>query len=183
MALREELEQAAAAAARHAADGESVTAVLAAEPVGGGRIYICAFESGESRSWLALGVDGEPVDDRAAVREAASLAALCEVAGDTAGGGHLDDLRSQLAALRITENPPGIDEAERAAIELERIVGTPPRVATMKWLDGVGAAARTLERMLGDDGRSPFAEAMKSAMGAVDALTAEVEAAYKTELR
>lgn len=183
MALREELERVAALAAAHADDGERVAGVLAAD-VGGRRVYLCAYALEERAPvWLALDEDGTPIADRALVRDAASLAALCEVAGDTAGGGHLDELRSQLAALRITERPEGIEEAEKAAAELERVVGTPPRVATTEWLDAVGAAARRLEHTLGDDARSPFAEAMKSAMGAVDALTAEVEAAYKKELR
>jgi hypothetical protein len=183
MALREELEQVAERAAAHADAGERVAGVLAAE-VGGRRVYLCAYaENDGPPAWLALDDAGEPVTDRTLVRDAASLAGLCEVAGDTAGGGDLDELRSQLAALRITERPEGIEEAEEAAAELERVVGAPPRVATTEWLDAVGAAARRLEQALSDDARSPFAEAMKSAIGAVDALTAEVESAYKFELR
>lgn len=184
MGLREELERVAATAAAHAADGERVAGVLAAEPVSGRRVYLCVYERGDDEhAWLAFDGEGAPLGDLALVREAASLAALCEVAGDTAGGGRLDELRSRLAALRITENPEGIEEAEEAAIELDRIVGTVPRVATASWLDEVGAATRRLERALGDDSRSPFGEAMKQAIGAVDALTAEVEASYKSELR
>jgi len=181
--LREELERIALAASEHAVAGERVSGVLAAEIAPGRLVYLCAFERGEGEhAWLALDDDGAVVRERALVRDAASLAALCEIAGDTAGGGRLDELRSQLAALRITESPDGIEEAERAAAELERIVGTPPRIASTAWLDEVGIAARELERTLGDDSRSPFGEAMKSATGAVDALTAEVESAYKTEL-
>jgi len=183
VALREELERVAAIAAAHADGGERVAGVLAAE-LGGRRVYLCAFARDDRDPvWLALDEAGDPVRDRTLVRDAASLAALCEVAGDTAGGGHLDELRSQLAALRITEGPIGIEEAEEAAAELERIVGTAPRLASTAWLDAVGAAARRLEQALSDDPRSPFADAMKSAIGAVDALTAEVESAYKVELR
>lgn len=183
MSLREELERVAELAAAHADPGERVAGVLAAE-LGGRRVYLCAFAVDEGApAWLALDDERSPVTDRALVRDAASLAGLCEVAGDTAGGGHLDELRSQLAALRITERPEGIEEAEEAAAELERVVGTPPRLASTSWLDAVGVAARRLEQALGDDPRSPFADAMKSAMGAVDALTAEVESSYKRELR
>ena len=84
--------------------------------------------------------------------------------------------------LRLTENLTGIDEAEEAALELERVVGIPPRVATPAYLDDVGAATRRLELALGDAGGSPFAEAMKHAMAAVDELTQEVERAYKRPL-
>jgi hypothetical protein len=116
------------------------------------------------------------------VREAISLAALCEVAVDTAGGGDVAELRSQLAALRLIEGPPGIDEAEEAALELERTLGTPPRLATPVWLDELGAATRRLERALGEAARSPFSDAMQHAMGAVDALADEVEERYKLPL-
>ena len=174
----------AAVAAGHADAGERVAGILAAEPVSGAVVYLCAFDRGGERpAWLALDAGGEPIADRGLVREAASLAALCEVAGDTAGGGDLEELRSQLAALRITENPEGIAEAEQAAAELERVVGAPPRIASTAWLDEVGAAARKLEQALGDEGRSPFTDAMQAAIGAVDALTVEVESAYKIELR
>jgi hypothetical protein len=184
MTLRDELRRVAELAAGHAGDGEEVAAVLATEPMRDLRVYLCAFaRDGGEPTWLALDADGAAIDDRALVREASSLAAVCEVAGDSAGGGHLDELRSRLAALRVTENPDGIDEAEEAAAELERLVGAPPRVATAAWLDDVGRAARRLEQALGDYGRSPFAEAMQAALPAVEALTQEVEAAYKKELR
>jgi len=99
-----------------------------------------------------------------------------------AAGGDLDDLRSQLVALRVTENPPGIDEAETAVAVLQDTIGAPPRVASPEHLDAVGAATRNLERALGDTSASPFAEAMKRSTVAVDALTQEVETAYKVPL-
>ena len=55
---------------------------------------------------------------------------MCELAGDLAGGGDLEQLRSQLAQVRMVEQPPGIEEAEEAALALERMIGAPPRVAT-----------------------------------------------------
>jgi hypothetical protein len=182
MDLRAELERIAAIAAGHAAAGESVEAVLAAEPLAGDRCYVCAFASRTGREWLVLDESGDPVTRRADVREAISLAALCEVAVDTAGGGDVAELRSQLAALRLIEGPPGIDEAEEAALELERTLGTPPRLATPVWLDELGAATRRLERALGEAARSPFSDAMQHAMGAVDALADEVEERYKLPL-
>ena len=94
----------------------------------------------------------------------------------------LEELRAQLASLRLTENPPGIDEAEEAALALERTLGTPPRLATPTYLDAVGLAARRLEQALGENGSSPFATAMKQGLVAIDELTAEVEGRYKLEL-
>ena len=55
-------------------------------------------------------------------------------------GGDLDELRSQLVALRLTEAPAGIEEAEEAALELQRTIGAPPQLATPARLDEIGAA-------------------------------------------
>jgi hypothetical protein len=125
--------------------------------------------------------DGRPVEDRGSVRDAVSITAMCEAAEESAGGGDLEDLRTQLVTLRLTENPPGIDEAEDAALALESTLARPPRVASAAYLDAVGAATRRLERALGDDA-SPFANAMQTATAAVAALTDEVEASYKRPL-
>ena len=138
MALREELERIAAAAAAH---GE-VAGVLAAEPARGRRLYLVALGAGEERRWIVLDEDARPVDRRDDVRDTASIVAMCELAGDLAGGGDLESLRSQLARVRMVEQPPGIEEAEEAALALERVIGAPPRVATPAYLDEVGAATR-----------------------------------------
>lgn len=177
-----ELERIAAAAGRFAAPGEQLSGLLATEPVPGVRVYLCAFESGDGRAWLALDEAGEPIDSRSLVRDAASIAALVELAADVAGGGQLEELRSQLVSLRLRENPPGIDEAEEAALALERVVGAPPRLATPALLDEIGVASRKLEVALGTGGGSPFAEALKAATATVDALVAEIEAQYKAPL-
>ncbi len=157
--------------------------MLAAEPASGERLYVCAFERGEERSWLVVDAEGAPVEDRARMREAVSIAAVCELAEETAAGGNLDELRAQLLTLRLTENPEGIEEAEEAALELESTLSPSPRVASPAYLDRVGNATMKLERALGDARASPFAEAMKAGMGAVEELSAEVERQYKFELR
>jgi hypothetical protein len=182
MELREELEAIAERAAEYAGEDEELAAVLAAEsPVG--RVYLCAYRNdADETTWLLFDESGAPVSDRAAVRDAASLVALSEVAEDSAGGGELDELRSRLVGLRLTENPPGLDEAIAAVDELEQTIGTPPRVASTEQLERVGAAVRKLEAALGSGPGSPFAAAMKSAAGAVQELTADVEANYKTPL-
>jgi hypothetical protein len=148
-----------------------------AEP--GERQYLCAYTRGEERSWLVLDGAGEPVTDRAAVRRAASIAGLCELAEESAGGGELDALRERLVALRLTENPIGIEKAEEAALALQQTIGSPPRLAEPAYLDRVGAATRRLEQALGNPGGSPFAEAMKAGMDSVDEFAREVEKHYK----
>jgi hypothetical protein len=176
-----ELERIAGFAAAFAGDRERLAGVLPAEPEPGVRVYLCAFERDGARAWLALDASGSPIDDRARLREAVSIAAMCELADESAGGGDLSELRARLLSLRLTENPSGIDEAEEAALALEAVVGAPPRVASPQHLDAVGTATRRLERALGE-GSSPFAEAMRHALGPVEELTREVEARYKRPL-
>jgi hypothetical protein len=160
-------------------------AVLAAEPRRGERVYVCSFEEADGgRTWLAVDAAGEPVTDRQRLREAVSIVALCELAEETAVGGDLDELRSQLAALRITESPPGIEQAEEAALELQRILGSPPMLATPQRLDEIGAATRRLEVALGGPTQgSPFAGAMKASAGVVELLYGDVERSYRVALR
>jgi hypothetical protein len=178
MALAEELDRAAAAAAPRGA----VTGVLAAEPGGGRRLYLVALAEGEGTRWLVLDAEGRALDRREEVRSAASIIALCELAADVAGGGDLAALRQELARLRIVERPDGIEEAEEAATELERAIGEPPRVASPDYLDGVGAATAALEAALGDLG-SPFAAALRAGSGAVDEFVRDVERGYALPLR
>jgi hypothetical protein len=86
-------------------------------------------------------------------------------------------------ALRLTERPIGVEEAEDAVRALQQVLGTAPRVATAAFLDDVGAAARRLEEALGESGGgSPFAELMKQAAPSVDEFTKDVEAAYRRPL-
>jgi hypothetical protein len=183
VALTEDLSRIAAAAAAYAERGEEIAGVVPAEPAAGERLYLCAFraETGET-TWLALDERSEPVADRAVIRDAVSIAAMCELAEEVAAGGDLDDLHSQLVALRVTENPPGIDEAEDAVLALQNAIGAPPRVASPQHLDAVGTATRKLERTLGDASASPFAEAMKQGIGSVEQLAKDVEANYKRTL-
>ena len=175
MALADDLERIAAAAARHG----TVTGVLAAEPGGARRFYVVAFEDG---GWLVLDAEGSPVVTRADVRDAASIVAMCELAGDLAGGGDLEALRAQLAQVKMVEQPPGIEEAEDAALALERAVGAPPRLATPAYLDQVGAATMALERALGETS-SPFSAAIRSTTPAVQEFVADVERRYKRDLQ
>jgi hypothetical protein len=182
VALTDDLEGIAPRAGKLAEAGEALTGILATEPAAGSRVYLCSFERNGDRSWIALDPTGAPIGERSLVREAASVAAMCEVAAEAAGGGDLEGLRQELVALRLRENPPGIDGAEEAALRLERVIGAPPRLATPRYLDDVGSAARELERALGDDGPSPFAEAMRQGIVVVEALADDVETNYRGAL-
>ena len=181
MTVAEDVGRIAAAAAGFADAGEAVAGVLATETLGR-RVYLCAFESAEGHSWLALDDDAQPLNERRLVREAASLAALCEVAEESAGGGDIQDLRSRLAELRANDNPEGIEEAEAAAASLAETLQPEPRLASSAYLDAIGSASRRLELALGESGTSPFASAMQSAMAAVEELSNDVERNYKLQL-
>ncbi len=183
MALDAELEHIASLAATFAAPGERLAGILAAEPLRRGRVFLCAYETEEAPpAWLALDGDGAPIANLAVVREAAKLAALCEVAEESAGGGDLPELRRRLREIRETEAPEGIEAAEEAAAALADTLEEGPRLATTDYLDRLGAAARRLEQALGDDAGSPFAAAMQQALPAVDDVAAEVERRYKGPL-
>ena len=87
-----------------------------------------------------------------------------ELAEESAGGGKLEELRQQLVALRVTEAPEGIEEAEEAALALEQTIRAAPRLASPVYLDAVGLAARGSSRRSasmalavrrGDEARAP----------------------------
>jgi len=181
VALSEDVDRIAAIAAAFAAPGEALAGVVAAEPLGR-RLYLCAFDSPEGQTWLALDDVGEPISDLRLVREAASLAAMCEIAEESAGGGDLPALRDRLRELRETENPAGIEDAEEAAAALAATIEPEPRLARHEYLDALGAASRRLEQSFGPDAGSPFAAALHSAAPAIEELTQDVERNYKAEL-
>jgi hypothetical protein len=85
VALAEDLAQIAAAAEKRAEPGETLAAVLVSEAAAGERTYVCAYESGRGRAWIALDANGAPITVRTRVRDAVSIAALCELAEDGSG--------------------------------------------------------------------------------------------------
>jgi hypothetical protein len=182
VALSDDLERIAGVAATFAGPGERVAGILAAEPLGIGRIYLCAYESDAGHAWLGFDAAGATVTDRRAVQGAASLAGLCEIAEESAGGGDLPELIGRLAEIRRREAPEGIEEAEEAAKALAATLEPAPRIATTDYLDRLGAASRRLEQALGNGTGSPFAAAMQQALPAVDELAAGIERAYKGPL-
>jgi hypothetical protein len=110
MALSDDLRRAAEAAVRYATPGEELTGIVPAEPERGVRVYLCAYAAGEERSWLVLDDAGAPVDSRALVRDTVSIAALCELAEETAGLVDGTDLRlatpERLDELGAEQGPP-----------------------------------------------------------------------------
>jgi hypothetical protein len=182
--LADDLERIAEVAGVVGGERRIVTGILTAEAVPGGRVYVCALSAdGEEHDWVALDEHGELLVSRQRVRDAVAIAALCEIAEEAAFPGDLDELRARLVQLRIVEAPPGIEEAEAAAAELQRVLGAPPHLSTPARLDAIGAAVRRLEGVLYDhaDG-SPFTAAMRGAQGAVDALWQQIESGYQGTL-
>jgi hypothetical protein len=182
MSLEDELAAAGEAAHAHAEDGEELVGVIPTEPGSDLRVYLCAYLRGADRRWLALDRGGRPIGDRVLVRDAVSIAAMCELAEESAGGGDVGELRARLVELRLAENPEGIEEAEIAAAELQETLAAAPRLASLAYLDAIGAAAARLERALGEAGASPFAEAMKTGVAAAEELATEIERGYKRPL-
>jgi len=183
VSLADELERIAGLATAHADPGDAVSAVIPTEPSAGVRLYLCAFDGADGyRSWLAIRDDGSAVESRVDLREAVSIAALCEVASEAAGGGDLDSLIARLEELRATEAPPGIEAAEEAARALREVLGEPPQLATPARLDEIGAATRRLEHELDPAAASPFSAAMQASQAAVAELQREVEAGYRVPL-
>lgn len=193
VSLLRELERIAAAAAPHSPPGAGLRAVLATEAASGRRLYVCAFgpetvaaddasggleAAGAGSAWLVLDAAGAPVSGRREVRDAVALAGLCEIAADSAAGGDLDELLARLVALRLTEAPEGIEEAEEAVRSLQRTLGQPPQVASPGRLDEIGVAARRLEQALDPLVPSPFAAAMSAAAAAIETLVRDVESTY-----
>jgi len=183
VALADELERIGVLGAAHAEPGDVVSGIIASEPTVGHRVYLCSFDDADGRrSWLAIRDAGAPVTSRAELRAAVSIAALCEVAEDAAGGGDLDALIATLVEIREKEAAPGIEEAEDAARALRIVVGDPPQLASPTRLDEIGAATRRLERELDSSASSPFAAALQSSQGAVSELEREIEAGYRLPL-
>jgi hypothetical protein len=181
VALVDDLEHAAALAAEHGDDAR-VSAVIATEPGEGRRIYLVAFDGEDGyRSWLAVRADGSAVVSRVELREAVSIAALCELAAEAAGG-DLAGLIASLGELRATEAPAGIEQAEEAARALLAVVAEPPQLASPGRLDAIGQATRRLEQELDPLSASPFAAAMRLSEGAVGELQREIEAGYRLRL-
>ena len=85
MALEDDLRRIAEEAGRHASDGEDVSGIVPAEPASGIRLYVCAYGGEQTSSWLVLDATGVPVQDLQLVRDAVSIAALCELAEEAAG--------------------------------------------------------------------------------------------------
>jgi hypothetical protein len=181
--LADELERIRELAAVLAGSGDVISGILAAEPAAGRRTYVCSFDDADGlRSWLALRADGTPVTRRSELRAAVSIAAMCEVAAEAAGGGEVDELVARLAELRAREAPEGIAQAEAAARELRAVLGDPPQLATPERLDAIGAAARRLEQELSPNAPSPFVAAMRASEGVVGELQREIEAGYRLGL-
>lgn len=178
MPLDEELVEAAERASRYG----RVTGVLAAEPVPGRRDYLVALAAPDGGSrWVALDAQGRPLKRLEEIRSVASIVALCELAGDLAGGGDLAALRQELVRVRVVEGAASVEPAEQAALELEQAIGRPPRVASPAYLDEVGAAAAALERALGDTA-SPFSASLRGGTGAVEEFVRDVERGYAVDL-
>jgi hypothetical protein len=123
VALSDDVSRIAAIAGTHAAPGEDVAAVLAVESARSERLYLTAFATADSEHrWLALTENGQPVTNRERVREAASIAALVEVAEDAAERMSDAPRVASLTYLDSIGGDSGIAAALAAVEELTREV-------------------------------------------------------------
>ena len=130
MALDQELREVADAAIRHASDGEDLVGIVPAEPGSGVRAYVCAYGREDATSWLVLDATGVPVSDRELIRDAVSIAALCEVAEEAAGvepdsarvasPGLLDDLGAGAAPDVVAAVKAAAGTVEELVLDVER---------------------------------------------------------------
>jgi hypothetical protein len=125
VALSEDVSRIAAVAARHADPGQEVTAVLAVESAAGERVYLSAFaDDAGNQEWLALTDDGVPVTSRERVREAASIAAVVEVAEESVERVSEEPRVASLAYLDSLGGDSSLVGALPAVDELTRDVET-----------------------------------------------------------
>ena len=179
MELEAELALIADAAA--AEQGDRLAAVIPTEPSPAAASISVRTRRSRDRGWRSTPRARWSASD-ALVRAAVSVAALAELAEESAGGGKLEELRQQLVALRVTEAPEGSRTPRRRR---SRSSGRSPRrrgSPRPTYLDAIGFAARRLEQALGEIGSSPFAEAMKNASPLISELESEVLAGYRGEL-
>ena len=120
MGLEQDLRRIAERAGVYAADGEDVAGIVPAEPAGGLRLYVCAYGSEDATGWLVLDATGVPVSDRELVRDAVSIAALCEVA-EAATGVEPDSARVASPALL---DDLGADAGPEVAEAIKGAAGT-----------------------------------------------------------
>jgi len=128
VALDDDVRRAAAAAGGLAEPGEVVEAVLATEPKLGDRVYLVAFAAdGADRTWAAVDGAGEPITSRDRVREAVSIAAICEVAEEVVPE-ELLDAPPRLASPQYLDSL-GALQAEGLAGVLQSAIGAVEELA------------------------------------------------------
>src|SRR5688572_25750293 len=90
------------------------------------RVYLCAFSAGDDRTWLALDADGQPLADRDLVRDAVSIAALCELADEASGSS--DDAEPRVAspayldAIAATANASLAETLKQGTVAVEGLM-------------------------------------------------------------
>ena len=120
MSLERDLRRIAEAAVRHAGEGEEVAGIVPAEPANGLRLYVCAYGAEDATSWLVLDATGVEVSDRELIRDAVSIAALCEVAEEAAG---VEPDSARVASPALLDDL-GADAGSEVAAAVKAAAGT-----------------------------------------------------------
>jgi hypothetical protein len=133
VALETDLRRIAEAAGGFCDEGEELAGVVPAEPELGLRVYVCAYRGGEATSWLVLDTEGAPVEELSLVREAVSIAGLCELADEAAG--------TEAAQATRVATPARLDEIGSVAADRARLAE-----AMKQGVGVVGELVRDVER-------------------------------------
>ena len=107
----------------YAGEGEELAGIVPAEPRRGDRLYVCAYRAGEETTWLVLDSAGRPVHERAAVRDAVSIAGLVELAEEAAGIAAPEEPRVATAA-ELDALGAGSEDRQRFAAAMKQATGT-----------------------------------------------------------
>jgi hypothetical protein len=152
--LENQLHAARDAALAYAAEGETVAAVMAAEPGLGSRVYLVAFDRDGELSYMALDAVLAPVTDRRLVREAVVMLGLAERAEEASTAITAHRLEEPLSAAEHALRAAGQEQpavgaaAARASLAALAEAAAGPRLATPLYLDRIGAAAGDLGNAL-----------------------------------
>lgn len=137
----------AAAGAAEARTGLRPQAVVPVDQPKRGVVFVCALPRGDELGWLVVDGAGEPVAERAVVRQIVELAAICEAAEEAAAALAVDEALPALARAWELARELGEADAELAAhaayqaVEALQPLVQGLRVADPAYLDRLAQAA------------------------------------------
>lgn len=121
--------------------------VLPVRRLDGHARFLCAFGDPEALRWLLVELDGQPVVERAGVRDAAEVVAMCETAEEAAAALVADDalplLARALELARLHDDAEAVLAVRATTEALEGLIEVVPgfRVAEPAYVDRIADRA------------------------------------------